>query len=68
MFTRADYAEYFSEIENQLKECVVIYTDLLNELNDNAIKSKLEPLATESIENFRVIKKRKEKFLTEDQQ
>ena len=63
MFTNSDYAEYFGEVENLLKDCVVIYTDLLNELNDNALKSKIEPMALESMGNFRAIKRQKEKFL-----
>ena len=62
MFTKEDYAEYFGEIEGLLRDCVVIYTDLLNELNDNALKSKLEPLATESMDFFRYIKEQREKF------
>jgi len=63
MFTNEDYAEYFGETENLLKESIVIYTDLLNELNNNAIKSKLEPLASECMESFRYIRQQKEKFM-----
>jgi hypothetical protein len=63
MFTKDDYAEYFSQIEDMLKRSVSIYTDLLNELKDNAIKSKLDPLATESMDSFRFIKEQKEKFV-----
>lgn len=63
MFTKGDYAEYMREIEDLIRECVVLYTDLLNELNDSAIKSKLEPLASESMEDFRYIKEQKEKFM-----
>ena len=63
MFTNADYAEYFGEAENLLKESMVIYTDLLNEINNNAIKSKLEPLAAECMESFRYIRQQKEKFM-----
>jgi hypothetical protein len=66
MFTNSDYAEYFGEIESLMKDCVIIYTDLLNELNDNALKSKIEPMALESMENFRFIKTRKEKFLPKE--
>ena len=63
MFTKDDYAEYFSQIEDMLKKTISIYTDLLNELNDNVIKSKLDPLATESMDSFRFIKEQKERFL-----
>jgi hypothetical protein len=62
MFTKDDYLGYFSQIEDMLKQSISIYTDLLNELNDNAIKSKLDPLATESMDSFRFIRQQKEKF------
>jgi hypothetical protein len=63
MFTKNDYAEYLDEIETLIRESVVIYTDLLNELSDNSTKSKIEPLASESMESFRYIKGIKKKFL-----
>lgn len=62
MFTKDDYIGYFSQIEDMLKGSISVYTDLLNELNDNAIKSKLDPLASESMDSFRFIKEQKEKF------
>jgi hypothetical protein len=63
MFTKDDYTGYFSQIEDMLKKSISIYTDLLNELNDNAMKSKIDPLASESMDSFRFIKKQKEKFV-----
>jgi hypothetical protein len=63
MFTKDDYMGYFNQLEDMLKQSIGIYTDLLNELNDNAIKSKLDPIATESMNSFRFIKKQKEKFV-----
>jgi hypothetical protein len=63
MFTKNDYIGYFSQIEDMLKKTVSIYTDLLNELNDSAIKSKIDPLAVESMDSFRFIKEHKEKFV-----
>ena len=63
MFTKDDYIGYFSQIEDMLKKSISIYTDLLNELNDNAIKSKIDPLASESMDSFRFIKEQKERFL-----
>jgi hypothetical protein len=62
MFTKDDYLGYFSQIEDMLKQSISIYTDLLNELNDSAIKSKLDPLATDSMDSFRFIRQQKEKF------
>ncbi len=63
MFTKDDYTGYFSQIEDMLKKSISIYTDLLNELNDNAIKSKIDPLASESMDSFRFIKEQKQKFV-----
>ena len=62
MFTKDDYARYFSELEAVLKEAMVIYTDLLNELGDQAIRNKLYTLAAEDMEAFKFIKAQKEKF------
>jgi len=63
MFTKDDYKEYFGQIEDMLKSAISIYTDLLNELSDNAIKSKIDPLAVESMDSFRFIKEQKERFV-----
>ncbi len=68
MFTENDYIEYFDEIESLLKSSITIYTDLLNELNDAAIKSKLEPLATESMDFFRFIKEKRRFFDIKDKE
>lgn len=63
MFTNEDYRNYFSELENISKKAMIIYTDLLNELSDLSIRSKLYPIMSEELEAFRVLKKYKEKFL-----
>ncbi|HPN72996.1 MAG TPA: hypothetical protein PKZ41_03270 [Candidatus Omnitrophota bacterium] len=63
MFTKEDYAEYMNEIEDLIREAVVVYTDLLNELSDSSIKSKIEPLASESMDSYRYIRSQKEKFV-----
>lgn len=62
MFTENDYVEYFGQIEESLKRLITIYTDILNETSDNAIKCKLDPLATETMEAFRFIKEKRSKF------
>jgi len=62
MFTDEDYKNYFNELENIFKKSLTIYTDLLNELSDKSISSKLSPIIAESMEAFRFIKKYKEKF------
>lgn len=63
MFTKEDYINYFGELETILKEALVVYTDLLNELNDQAIRNKLYTLASEKMEAFNFIKAQKEKFV-----
>ena len=63
MFTKDDYISYFSELEGTLKKILTIYTDLLNELGDQAIRNKLYAIATENIEAFKFIKEQKEKFV-----
>ena len=40
MFTKDDYISYFSELEATLKKILTIYTDLLNELGDQAIRNR----------------------------
>lgn len=62
MFTDSDYAEYFAEIEKMLKELITVYTDLLNQLSDSSIKSKLSPLAEECMEAFRFAKEQRQNF------
>jgi len=64
MFTKEDYISYFEEIEEMLKKGLVIYTDLLNELGNNAIRNKLYVIASEDMDAFKFIKEEKEKFIT----
>ena len=63
MFTKDDYINYFGEVETILKQSLIIYTDLLNELSDQAIRNKLYTLASEEMEAFNFIKTQKEKFI-----
>ncbi len=63
MFTNEDYKNYFNELENISKKALTVYTDLLNEISDSSIRSKLYPIMSENLEAFRVLKKYKEKFL-----
>lgn len=62
MFTNQDYIGYFEEIEETLKKTLVIYTDLLNDLDNKAMHSKLYAIATENMDTFQLIKSLKEKF------
>jgi hypothetical protein len=62
MFTKEDYANYFNELEEIFKKTLVIYTDLLNDLSDNAIRSKLFMLAAEDDDAFSFVAETKEKY------
>lgn len=63
MFTKDDYVKYFNEILTIMKEALCNYTDLVNELNDRATRSKLSSLMTEDREAFKFIKVQMEKFV-----
>ncbi|MFA7677768.1 MAG: hypothetical protein WCY34_06365 [Candidatus Omnitrophota bacterium] len=62
MFTESDYRNYFSEIEGALKDSLVIYTDLLNELSNKAIYNKLYSIVSENMDAFRFIKDKAKNF------
>ena len=63
MFTKDDYIKYFDEILAVMKEALRNHTDLVNELNDRATRSKLSSLMTEDREAFKFIKVQMEKFV-----
>ena len=62
MFTEEDYKTYFKELEDVFRKSIVIYTDLLNELSDRSITSKLRVLAAENMQAFKFIQKEKDRF------
>jgi len=62
MFTKEDYTNYFNELEEIFKKTLVIYTDLLNDLSDVAIRSKLFMLASEDNDAFNFITETKAKY------
>ena len=63
MFTDDDYIGYFSELESNYKNTLTIYTDLINDLMDQSIRSKLLPIISEGMDAFKAIKEWKRKFL-----
>ena len=63
MFTNEDHIAYFDELEEILKKTLVIYTDLLNELTDKAIRNKIYSISFENMEAFRYISANKKKFI-----
>jgi len=46
MFTNEDYKNYFKELEDVLRNNIVIYTDLMNVVYNKAVLSKLQVLAS----------------------
>ncbi len=62
MFTDEDYKNYFNVLEDIFKKSLTIYTDLLNELSDQALRSKLYAVTSENMEAFQSIKTHREKF------
>lgn len=63
MFTKSDYVNYFNELEDIIKETLVIYTDLVNDLEDRSIHSKLYAIMSENAEAFRFVRAQKERFM-----
>lgn len=63
MFTNEDYKNYFNELESISKEALIIYTDVLNEISDSSIRSKLYPIMSDAMETLKILKKYKEKFV-----
>lgn len=62
MFTKEDYLTYFDQLADIYRDSINIYTDLLNGIQDKAIRNKLLSAASENMEAFRFIKKEKNKF------
>lgn len=65
MFTNEDYRNYFNELENIFKKALTISSNLINELSDYSIRSKLYPIMLEDMEAFKSIKTYKENFSSE---
>jgi len=62
MFTKDDFRNYFSEMETVVRNTLVIYTDVLNEANDQSVKSRLYSMMEESVGSYRAIYELKEKL------
>ena len=62
MFTKEDYKNYLQELENIIKKSIVIYTDLINIVDERSIRNRLHAMAKESMEGFRFISEQKRKF------
>ncbi len=62
MFTNEDYKNYFKELEDVLRNNIVIYTDLMNVVDNKAVLSKLQVLASENSGAFKFIREQKGKL------
>jgi len=62
MFDKDDYQNYFEEAETKFKKLLVDYTDILNELDNKAVKSKILSQMKESLGNYRAIRDINEKY------
>ncbi len=61
MFSKEDYRNYLQELQNFYRENLLVYTDLLNELDDKALRSSLLPIAEEDMEAFDFLETLREK-------
>ncbi len=62
MFTKEDYTNYLKDLENIIKKSVVIYTDIINIIDERSIRNRLHAMAKESMDGYRFIVEEKEKF------
>jgi len=62
MFDKDDYQNYFEEAETKFKKLLVDFTDILNELDNKAVKSKILSQMKESLGNYRAIRDINEKY------
>ncbi|UCD14884.1 MAG: hypothetical protein JSV34_03940 [Candidatus Omnitrophota bacterium] len=63
MSIKDKHINYFNDLENVLKETLVIYTDLLNELDNKAVSNKLYALAIESMDDFKLVNNQKQQLI-----
>lgn len=62
MFSDQDFANYFSAVEDALKNILVEATDFASQLTNKALLSKMEVILQEDIEILRFIREQKSKF------
>jgi len=65
MFTQNDFQEYLMNTERQLSQILLVYTDMLNEIDEKAMRSKITSIMTESLEAYRFIKKKRGELFLE---
>lgn len=62
MFSREDFHAYFEDIEAAFTKHIVLLTDILNEVSDNAVRNKLYAIAQDDIAVFENARAQKERF------
>ena len=62
MFSKKDYLSYFEDLEGIFFRDIVLLTDILYEISDHAIHSKLYAISLDDIRIFDEILGQKEKF------
>jgi len=62
MFSKEDYREYLEELQEIYKENLRIYTDLLNELDDKALRNRFFVMAGEDMKSFDFLESVKEQY------
>lgn len=62
MFTEKDFEKYFDEMRVLIKEPLERYTDLVNELDDRSIRSKISAIMAEDMDAFEFMTEQIERF------
>lgn len=65
MFLKEDYIGYFEELERSYGRLVALYTDVMNEINDRSVNSRLLAMTKNNMNAFHYVKSVKEKFAKE---
>ena len=62
MFSKKDYLSYFQDLEDIFSRDIVLLTDILNEISDHAVHSKLYAISLDDSGIFDGILVQKAKF------
>lgn len=62
MFTDRDYKNYLHTVENAFRDQITKVTDLLNDLSNESVRSKLDAISQDDLEGFRICKGYRNRF------
>lgn len=65
MFLKEDYVGYFEELERSYGRLVTLYCEVMNNVGDRAVNSRLLAMTKNNMNAFRYVKQIKEKFKQE---